>query len=339
MPASKEKEERMYLGHQMGDLSDEKLQWAAQLGVEHIACESRAGVEQEDGTWNVQGIKDIQGRLANWGITLDVLALNLPSVIPPRQRFKEIMLGTEGRDQAIDTIKQNIRVAGEAGVPALKYNLNLWGVARTGRTKGRGGAMYSHFNYDEWPSHDAPEWGAVPEQKVWDNISYFLERVVPVAEEARVKLACHPHDPGIRQGMPLSQNYCVLGSVAGLKKFIDLFESPYHCLNFCQGTVTEMLEDPATEIHDVIRYFGQRKKIVMVHFRNIKGRVHDFDEVYPDNGDVDMLRAARTYQETGFPGMLCPDHVPHSEVDRGGDRQFSFCIGYIAAAIQAATAS
>jgi mannonate dehydratase len=159
---------------------------------------------------------------------------------------------------------------------------------------------------------------------------------VPVAEAARVKLACHPHDPGIREGMPLSQNYCVLGSVNGLKKFIGLVESPYHCLNFCQGTVTEMLEDPGTEIHDVIRYFGERKKIVMVHFRNIRGGLHNFDEVYPDEGDVDLLKAARSYQAAGFEGMLCPDHVPHSTVDPEGDRQFSFCLGYTRAAIQAA---
>ncbi|CAA9216996.1 MAG: Mannonate dehydratase [uncultured Chloroflexi bacterium] len=329
----------MYLGHQTHSLSDEKLQWIAQLGVEHVACENRQGIEREDGTWDVQGIRDAQARLKNWGITMDVLALALPSVIPTRQRFPEIILGTPGRDKAIETIQQNIRTAGEAGVPALKYNLNLMGVARTQRSKGRGGAMYSHFNYDEWPSHDAPEWGPMPAEKVWDNISYFLEKVVPVAEEAKVKLACHPHDPGIKEGIPLSEQYCVLGSVNGLKKFISMFESPYHCLNFCQGTITEMLEDPAAEIHDVIRYFGERQKIVMVHFRNIKGKVHNFEEVYPDNGDVDMLKAARTYKEAGFPGMLCPDHVPQSAVDQGGDKQFSFCLGYIAAAIQAANAS
>ena len=147
----------MYLGHQTHSLADEKLQWVAQLGVEHVACENREGIEREDGTWDVQGIKAAQQRLANWGITLDVLALALPSVVPTRQRFPQIMLGTPGRDAEIGVIKQNIRAAGEAGVPGLKYNLNLLGVARTGRVKGRGGAMYSHFKYEEWPSHDAPE--------------------------------------------------------------------------------------------------------------------------------------------------------------------------------------
>jgi mannonate dehydratase len=76
----------------------------------------------------------------------------------------------------------------------------------------------------------------------------------------------------------------------------------------------------------------------MVHFRNIRGRMMNFDEVYPDEGDVDMFAAARAYKEVDFPGMLCPDHVPQSDVDQGGDKQFSFCLGYTQAAIQAAYA-
>jgi len=320
----------------MGNIADEKLQWAAQLGVQHIACENRQGIEREDGTWDVQGIKRTQQRLANWGITMDVLALALPSVPITRQRFPHIMLGTPERDAEIEVIKQNIRVAGEAGVPALKYNLNLMGVARTGRTLGRGGARYSHFDYDEWPDHSPPEWGPMPAQKVWDNIAYFLERAVPVAEEARVKLACHPHDPGVPEDKPLRQNYSVLGTIPGLKKFISIMENPHHCLNFCQGTISEMCQDPKTEIIEAIQYFGERQKIAMVHFRNIRGRILDFDEVYPDEGDVDLLQAAKTYVAAGVDCMLCPDHVPQSDVDPDGERQFSFCLGYTSAILQAA---
>src|SRR5262245_30044754 len=83
----------MFLGHQMRDVSDQKLQWAAQLGVEHIACENRAGIEREDGTWDGEGIKALKARLARWGISLDVLALNLPSQYIARQRFPGIMQG------------------------------------------------------------------------------------------------------------------------------------------------------------------------------------------------------------------------------------------------------
>ncbi|HEX2184471.1 MAG TPA: mannonate dehydratase [Chloroflexota bacterium] len=328
----------MYVGHQMRDISDLKLQWVAQLGVEHIACENREGVENEDGTWNVQGIKDIQARLGRWGITMDVLALNLPSQYMTRQRFPGIMRGLPSRDAEIEVIKQNVRAAAEAGVPCLKYNLNLLGVPRTGRTPGRGGARYSHFDIDEWTDHSLTEAGPMPAEKVWENITYFLERVVPVAEECRVRLACHPHDPAVPHDTGLRGVHCVLGSVEGLKRFVEICESPYHGLNFCQGTVAEMCVNPATEVIDAIRYFGERQKIFMVHFRNIKGGFLHFDEVYPDNGDVDMFQAVKTYREAGVNVMLCPDHVPQSDADPGGERQFSFCLGYTKALLQAANA-
>ena len=326
----------MIVGHQMGNVSEEKLKWAAQMGVEHIACESRQGIENEDGTWNVQGIKAMQARLAQWGIAMDVLALALPSAYMTRQRFPGIMQGLPSRDAEIETIKQNVRAAAEAGVPCLKYNLNLLGVPRTGRKRGRGGAMYSHFNLQEWPDHSLTEAGPMPAEKMWANIGYFLERVVPVAEEARVRLACHPHDPGVPADTGLRGVNCVLGSVDGLKKFIAICESPYHGLNFCQGTVSEMCVDPATEVLEAIRYFGEREKIFMVHFRNIRGGFLNFDEVYPDEGDVDMFKAVQAYKAVGYEGMLCPDHVPQSDVDPEGDRQFSYCLGYTKALVQVA---
>ncbi|MCC6628663.1 MAG: mannonate dehydratase [Chloroflexi bacterium] len=224
-------------------------------------------------------------------------------------------------------------------MPCLKYNLNLLGVPRTGRTPGRGGVTYSHFNLAEWPDPSVAEFGPRSAEQVWEAITYFLERVVPVAEAARVRLACHPDDPGLPPGLLLRGVDSVLGSVEGLRRFITITPSPYHGLNFCQGTVAEMCQEPAREVLEAIRYFGERDKIFMVHFRNIRGRVLDFEEVYPDEGDVDMYQCIKLYQEVGYDGMILPDHVPHSEVDSAwGHRQRSFCHGYARALIQAAAA-
>jgi mannonate dehydratase len=211
--------------------------------------------------------------------------------------------------------------------------MSILGVVRTEPTPGRGGASYSTFVYDK-ARQEPPltEAGPVNADQYWERITYFLERVVPVAEEHKVRLACHPHDPG----MPPDKGYrgvqTVLGSVAGLKRFIEIAPSKYHGLNFCQGTISEMLQKPGEEIFDVIRYFGSRGKIFMVHFRNIRGRFLDFQETFIDDGDVDMLKAMRVYKEVGFDGMMMPDHVPRIPGDTRGFQAFAFTFGYISAA-------
>ncbi len=149
-----------------------------------------------------------------------------------------------------------------------------------------------------------------------------------------MRIACHPHDPSLPPGFEGVD--VVLGSVDGLKRFVALHENPYHGLNFCQGTVSEMLDDPGKEIYDVIRYFGARKKIFNVHFRNIRGHRGDFQEVFPDEGDVDFIEAVRVYREVGYPYMLMPDHVPKHPDDPDGKQAFAFCYGYIRGLIQAA---
>jgi D-mannonate dehydratase len=126
----------------------------------------------------------------------------------------------------------------------------------------------------------------------------------------------------------------VLGTVGGLKRFVELVPSPFHGLNFCQGTVSESLKNPGQEIFDVIRYFGIRGKLFNVHFRNIKGAFMNFQETLPDNGDVNFVQAIRVYKEVGYDGMLMPDHVPQIEGDAGGRQAFAYCFGYIQALIQ-----
>jgi mannonate dehydratase len=90
----------------------------------------------------------------------------------------------------------------------------------------------------------------------------------------------------------------------------------------------------AEEIFDVIRYFGSRGKIFNVHFRNIKGGFLNFQETFPDDGDVDMLKVLRVYKEVGYDGMIMPDHVPQIEGDAGRAQAFAFAFGYIQALIQ-----
>ena len=317
------------------DSSDSALGVLAAFGVNHI-CSTLPSARM-DANWSVEGLTRLRERVESFGIRLEMVPLPLSSSYIAQSENPNIMLGrSPERDREIDTICQLIRNAARAGIPALKYNLTILGVVRSEPTPGRGGAHYSTFVYEKAAGAAQPltEAGRVTAETAWERIAYVLKRVIPVAAEYKVRMACHPHDPGMPAGKGFRAVDRVLGSVDGLKRFIEIAPSPYHGLNFCQGTVSEMLALPADEIFDVIRYFGARGKIFNVHFRNIRGGFLNFQETFPDDGDVNMIRAMRVYREIGYDGMLMPDHVPVIDGDAGSKQAFAYAFGYIQALIQ-----
>lgn len=324
---------KMKLGTQH-DSGEATLKVLAALGVNHIC--STLPSKKLDEAWSPDGLSRLRERVEFYGIKLEMVPLPLSSAYITKAEMPSIMLGQEpDRSKAIDDICQMIRNTAKAGIPSLKYNMSILGVVRSESTKGRGGATYSTFNYDK-AKQDPPltEAGRVTAETYWERIEFFLKRVAPVAAEYKVKIACHPHDPGMPPGKGYRGCETVLGSVEGLKRFVSIAENPYHGLNFCQGTVCEMLKDPNREIHDVIRYFGSRKKIFNVHFRNIEGGFLNFRETFPDNGAVNFPEVIKTYKAVGYDGMLMPDHVPKIEGDEGGRQAFAYCFGYIQALLQ-----
>jgi mannonate dehydratase len=327
---------RMKLGTQQGD-SEDMLRAFAAFGVNNI-CGSLPSAKLDD-AWSVDALVQRRDRVAAHGVSLDMLPLPMSSSEISRAELPAIFLGTNpDRDRSIDDICQMIRNCSRAGITQVKYNFTLLGVVRTGTAPGRGTARYSEFVY-AGARQDPPLTiaGPVDADTYWERITYFLERVVPVAEEYKVRIGCHPQDPGLPKGSGWRGVDAVLASPEGLRKFLAIKESPYHGLNFCQGTVSEQLEKPGEQIYDVIREFGSRGKIFSVHFRNIEGGFLNFRETFIDNGSVDMLKAMRVYKEVGYEGMIMPDHVPHID---GIDSMtgFVFAFGYIKALIAAVSA-
>lgn len=239
----------MKLGTQQASPTDDLLRYFAQFGVRNICgTPPRPGLR---GWWEVEDLVLLRRRVEFFGISLDMLPLPMSSRPLARAECPNILLGkSPERDREIEIIRQDIRAAAKAGIPALKYNLTLLGVVRTERTPGRGGSRYSTFDYEKADRDEPTPAGRVSADEAWERITYFLDRVVPVAEENRVRLACHPNDPRVPDGFRGVS--CVLGSVEGLKRFLEIRPSPYHGLNFCQGTVCEGLENPAKEIFDVL---------------------------------------------------------------------------------------
>ena len=332
---AKAKRALMKLGCQTGPSNEKHFRYLARYGVRNVCGYPEIAGERLYAT--VDELKRLRELGERNGISLDCIAPPfLESTHIDRERHPAIMMAqSPERDRDIESLQTLIRNCAAAGIPCIKYNMSILGVLRSGRTPGRGDATYSTWHLKEArPNSPLTRAGRVDADAAWERITHFLERVIPVAEEYKVRMACHPHDPGVPpqgyQGVVR-----VLGTVDGLKRFITIKENPYHGLNFCQGTVSEMLANPGEEIYEVIRYFGMRNKIFNVHFRNIRGHRDDFFEVYPDEGDVDFVKAIRVYKEVGYPYMLMPDHVPEALDDPGGLQSFAFCYGYIRALIQA----
>lgn len=358
----------MYIGEQLIAPTDDRLRLSAQLGAKGIVIDTRPNrdVCNDDGTWDVERLKAQKARIESFGMKLEGLALDVGSILLDSLRDPAKAEATAER------LRQNIRAAGEAGIPMLKYTVAMVGITRTGVTDGRGGMKCSTFKAEEYaPDSDArfsywgtvlpedghgsshtptaamktpeaggqvmaAEVGGISEADGWKAIEYVVTSLLPTATEAKVRLACHPHDPAYPVG-GLNGVHHVLGSLDGLRRFIALAQdNPYHGFNFCQGTIAEMSRDPTAVVLEAIREFGPQKRIYMVHFRNISGGYLDFREAMPDEGSVDMAACIRAYREVGYDGVLCPDHVPLSDVDPGRERFFSFCLGYTQGLIQAA---
>ncbi len=316
---------RMKLGCQRWGSSEKHMPFQVRCGVEAI-CASPAA-RGDDGIWTpdtcrarIKQVRDASLELAAmyWGVPLDVLM--------PRRR-----------DGAIERCRRQIIAAGKAGIPCLQYNLHVrtWR-ARTGKETGRGGGQYGAWDLSKVERQKGKrDIGPIDAEELWDRIEYFLKKVVPVATESKVRLSCHPNDPPMpdRNEFRITQ---VLDSVDGLKKFVKIQDSPYHGVLFCQGCVWEMLPAKAKPdgLYEAIRWFGKRKKIFGVHFRNLRGGPEKFAETYHDEGEIDMPRAALEYKRVGYDGMVMPDHTPSHEDDPGGMQHFAWAYGYIKGVIQ-----
>jgi mannonate dehydratase len=160
---------------------------------------------------------------------------------------------------------------------------------------------------------------------MWDRLVYFLEALVPTAEAAGVKLAAHPNDPPVPVYRGVAQPFSEL---ADWQRLIEVVDSPANTLFFDSGVTTEIGEDAVA----VARYFGERGRIGMVHFRNVRvlePRYH-YLETFHDDGDCDMAGVLHALQACGYDGPLDPDHTPGIDGDTSDTRiGWAFAIGQI----------
>ena len=337
---SPQKKAQMYVAEDHWDLfTEEHLQYLKRHGVKHIEVEHIK--RSEEGDWDLDELKRLRDIADKNDVIINTLNFSQIRANPDPKHKKylnHIMAGIEGeRDRQINIIARNIEKAAAIGVPMMRYHWRMSpDTYRNGQQRGEGGAKgYSWKLPDDWRELPLTKAGHVTLDVFWERMSYFLDRIMPVAEAHGIKIACHPPDPPLPPGYRGvdTWSYDIFN---GLKKYNSLTDSANFGFLMCVGTIGTGLLDPGgEELFDILRYFGERKNIFGVHLRNIKGHRDDFSEWYPDRGDMDFYRVIKTLRDVEYPYAIYPDHLPGHSGDPGKKQAYAFSFGYIHAMIQA----
>jgi len=246
----------------------------------------------------------------------------------------KITLNLPGRDEKIEEYKTHIRNLGKAGITYTTYAHMANGIWSTEREAGRGGASARAFNLEK---AEEGHWNGklykVPlthgreytQDELWANYEYFIKQVAPVAEEANVRIGIHPDDPPVPElgGIPR----CIFSNFEGYRRALEIADSPNVGICLCVGCWLEGGDLMGKDVFDTIKYFGDRKKLFKIHFRNVTQPLPYFVETFLDNGYADMYAIMKALKEVDFDGVLIADHIP--TMVHGKHTGTAFSIGYM----------
>ncbi len=334
------------MGH-VERLDETVIAFARQLGIRGVQLHAPADLPGEQGYWSTAELRALRERCQAAGLAVDGLE-NVPPV-----NFTKIQRGESGRDEQIENYQTTIRNMADAGIFLLGYNFLPTYVWRTDmEVAGRGGATVTAFDLSQTGGgnalagykltpHEAPA-EPISAEQMWQNHQYFLDAVLPVAEQVGVRLALHPDDPPV--DVALGGAARIFTSPQSLvRAYQAAGDSPAWGIDLCLGTVSEMGGEQA--VNDVIDFFGPRGRICYVHFRDVQGVVPSFRECFLGEGNYDPAAVLRRLAGSGFDGFLIDDHVPAMVGDAGtwGDtssaaycsRGRSYAIGYLQGMLRA----
>jgi len=316
---------RVGLG-QFNELTDEMCQFIKKIGCDEFLMNTQ-NLTTEGGIWQSGDLSALKARADAHELRLMALE-NVPVPF-----YVDIMLGREGREQQMTNMVTTVRNMGKVGIPILGYH---WMPAKVWRSQPpeelRGGALATRFNGAEHV--DAPlafdrDYTA---EELWDNYCWYLDRILPEAEKACVRLALHPDDPPVPTLGGVAR---IFGSFEGFKRAMDKYDSPFHGLDFCMGCWSEM--GGHENVMKGFDYFVPAGKVVYIHFRDVKGTADCFHECFIDDGQVDTFAVVQRLHELGFDGFMIPDHVPGTVGDSPWHhRGRAHCVGFMQALVQVA---
>lgn len=348
---------KLGLGLYRDRLTKDNFRFAKQAGCTHIVAhlvDYYNGVEglpstdkdrnmgiarPNEDVWSYENLLALKKSMNEEGLEFEAI-----ENFSPADWYDILMDGPKKKEQ-IEHLKQIIRNVGKAGIPIIGYNFSIAGVwGHVNRAVARGGAVTATFNLQEGPEEtpipngqiwnmtydfNAPK-GFIPpitSAELWERLAYFLKELIPVAEEAGVQLAAHPDDPP----MPTIRGYGRLVNQPHLyQKLLDIVPSQSNALEFCMGTLQEMTEG---NVYEAIDQYSKQNAIGYVHFRNVIGKVPSYQEVFVDEGDMDMIKALRIFKKNNFDGVFIPDHTPQMTCKAPWHAGMAYALGYMKAAL------
>jgi len=288
--------------------------------------------------WTADELTELRKQVEAAGLKLEAIENLDPA------HWHDILLDGPKRALHIQNVHAILRAMGEAGIGVLGYNFSLAGVC--GRIRGpfaRGGAESVGMDGPvETPIPNGTVWnmtydlnapaGVLPQishEVLWSRLQRFLEEVLPVAEQAGVRLAAHPDDPP----MPtMRQQPRLVYQQSMYQRLIDLSSSPSNQLEFCLGTLAEMTEG---NLYDTVEQYSSQQRLAYVHFRNVSGKVPHYHETFIDDGDIDMIRIVSILHKNRFDGVMIPDHSPQMTCAAPWHAGMAHTLGFMRAAMMA----
>ncbi|MCL4401429.1 MAG: mannonate dehydratase [Acidobacteria bacterium] len=310
----------------------EYLQFLQQLGAEYVSVGAPPDMR------TAEGFLAIKKSYADAGIT--VYNIGNTSV----HNMPEVTLNLPGRDRKIEEYKQYLRNLGKAGIYYTTYAHMGNGIWSSGRAVIRGAAgrefdMASPNKAGWWIDQTFKEplshGREFTKDEIWENYTYFIKQVAPVAEEVGVRMGVHPDDPPapVLAGVPR----CIFGNFEGYKRAFEIANSPNVGMCLCCGCWLEGGPLMGKDVAETIRYFGgKRDKIWKIHFRNVSAPLPHFVETFMDNGYYDMYKIMKALREVDYDGIVILDHSP--ALVGGNYAQTAYGFGYMRALLKRAEA-
>ncbi|MEQ9405927.1 MAG: mannonate dehydratase [Cyclobacteriaceae bacterium] len=347
---------KLGLGLYKGILNKDNFQFARQAGATHIVAQLVDYIKGDNPTltnnflngwgetrnqgklWTYEELSSLKKEIESHGLTLEAIENFDPS------HWYDVLLDGPKKASQLEDLKTILKNMGKAGIPVMGYYFSLAGVwGWSSESTGRGNPKSIVFDQSrvdtDHPIPNGMVWNMryedvndkvvppVSREEMWERLKYFLDELLPIAEENGVKLVAHPDDPPLPEMRGTGRLFY---SQSEYEKLLDVNPSPANGFELCMGTIQEMI---GSDVYSMLENHVDR--IGYIHFRNVIGKVPHYREAFVDEGDIDMVRALKILKAKNYSGVLIPDHTPEMTTKAGWHTGMAYALGFMKGAMQA----